>query len=146
MLASVMAAVVVALLISARPADEIMTRKGNTTIVNTTQLGAQVRGFKGATPVLIHIEKNKVVKVEALPNRETPKFFARAKAVLQQFEGLTVARPKRPMSMASAAPPSVPMRSPRTSSSDWSITRRTRSNLTVLATPIPPYFIQRGKD
>ena len=83
---------VVALLISARPADEIMTRKGNTTIVNTTQLGAQVRGFKGATPVLIHIEKNKVVKVEALPNRETPKFFARAKAVLQQFEGLTVAK------------------------------------------------------
>lgn len=35
MLASVMAAVVVALLISARPADEIMTHKGNTTIVNT---------------------------------------------------------------------------------------------------------------
>ena len=95
MLASVMAAVVVALLISARPADEIMTRKGNTTIVNTTQLGAQVRGFKGATPVLIHIEKNKVVKVEALPNRETPKFFARAKAVLQQFEGLTVAKAQK---------------------------------------------------
>ena len=60
MLASVMAAVVVALLISARPADEIMTHKGNTTIVNTTQLGAQVRGFKGATPVLIHIEKNNI--------------------------------------------------------------------------------------
>lgn len=76
MLASVMAAVVVALLISARPADEIMTRKG-------------------ATPVLIHIEKNKVVKVEALPNRETPKFFARAKAVLQQFEGLTVAKAQK---------------------------------------------------
>ena len=95
MLASVMAAVVVALLISARPADEIMTRKGNTTIVNTTQLGTQVRGFKGATPVLIHIEKNKVVKVEALPNRETPKFFARAKAVLQQFEGLTVAKAQK---------------------------------------------------
>ena len=72
-----------------------MTRKGNTTIVNTTQLGAQVRGFKGATPVLIHIEKNKVVKVEALPNRETPKFFARAKAVLQQFEGLTVAKAQK---------------------------------------------------
>ena len=90
MLASVMAAVVVALLI-----DEIMTRKGTTTIVNTTQLGAQVRGFKGATPVLIHIEKNKVVKVEALPNRETPKFFARAKAVLQQFEGLTVVKAQK---------------------------------------------------
>ena len=45
--------------------------------------------------MLIHIEKNKVVKVEALPNRETPKFFARAKAVLQQFEGLTVAKAQK---------------------------------------------------
>ena len=90
MLASMMAAVVVALLISARPADEIVTRKGNTTLINTTQLGAKVRGYRGTTPVLIHIEKNKVVKVEALPNVESPKFFARAKAVLLQFEGLTV--------------------------------------------------------
>lgn len=90
MLSSSLAALAVALLISACPADDIITTKGKTTLVNTTQLGAGVRGFKGATPVLIHIEKNKVVKVEALPNQETPKFFARAKALLSKFEGMTV--------------------------------------------------------
>lgn len=95
MLASAVAAVVVALLISARPADDIITRKGNTTVVNTTTLGTDVQGFKGTTPVLIHIEKNKVVKVEALPNKETPRFFARAKAVLQKFEGLTVSKARK---------------------------------------------------
>lgn len=95
MLASAVAAVVVALLISARPADEVITRNGKTTVVNTTTLGSDVRGFKGTTPVLIHIEKNKVVKVEALPNKETPRFFARAKALLQQFEGLTVSKARK---------------------------------------------------
>ena len=95
MLASAVAAVVVALLISARPADEVITRNGKTTVVNTTTLGSDVRGFKGTTPVLIHIEKNKVVKVEALPNKETPRFFARAKALLQQFEGLTVNKARK---------------------------------------------------
>lgn len=92
MLASSVAALAVALLISARPADDIITRQGNTTIVNTTQLGTGVRGFKGATPVRIYIEKNKVVRVEALPNKETPRFFDRAKALLRQFEGMTVSR------------------------------------------------------
>ncbi len=95
MLASAVAAVVVALLISARPADEIIIRNGKTTVINTTTLGSDVRGFKGTTPVLIHIEKNKVVKVEALPNKETPRFFARAKAVLQKFEGLTVSKARK---------------------------------------------------
>ncbi len=95
MLASAVAALVVALLISARPADEIITRDGATTLVNTTQLGTGVRGFKGTTPVVIHIKNNKVVKVEALPNKETPRFFVRAKALLQQFEGLTVAKARK---------------------------------------------------
>lgn len=95
MLASAVAAVVVALLISACPDDDIITRNGKTTVVNTTNLGSDVRGFKGTTPVLIHIEKNKVVKVEPLPNKETPRFFARAKAVLQKFEGLTVSKARK---------------------------------------------------
>ncbi len=95
MLVSAVAAVVVAVLISACPANEIISHSGKTTVVNTTSLGTDVRGFKGTTPVLIHIEKNKVVKVEALPNKETPRFFARAKAVLQQFEGLTVSKARK---------------------------------------------------
>ena len=92
MLASTVAAVAVALLISARPAGNIITRSGKTTIVNTTQLGSSVRGFKGNTPVLIYINKNKVTKVGALPNQETPRFFARTKALLARFEGMTVSK------------------------------------------------------
>ena len=40
----------------------------------------------------IYIRKNKVVKVEALQNRETPKFFAKAKTLLAKYEGKTVSK------------------------------------------------------
>ena len=36
------------------------------------------------------IEKDKVVKIEALPNKETPKFFEKAKTVLATWEGKSV--------------------------------------------------------
>ena len=45
-----------------------------------------------ATPVKIFIKKNKVIKVEALPNRETPKFFARLKDLLTSWDGKTVSK------------------------------------------------------
>ena len=38
-----------------------------------------VKGFKGATPVEVYIKNNKVIKVEALPNREGPKFYDKVK-------------------------------------------------------------------
>ncbi|MCH4146902.1 MAG: FMN-binding protein [Prevotella sp.] len=90
MIATVVAIMVVALLISAMPGDDIMEKSKDTTVVNTQLLGKSVRGFKGATPVKIYIRKNKVVKVEALPNRETPKFFNKAKALLAEYEGKSV--------------------------------------------------------
>lgn len=92
MLAYTTAATVVALLISARPADNIITRNGKTTIVNTRQLGSEIKGFKGNTPVRIFIEKDKVVKIETLPNMETPKFFHRASSLLNAFNGMTVSQ------------------------------------------------------
>ena len=70
--------------------SEPITRSSDTTVVNTTEISKTVRGFKGATPVEIYIKKNKIVKVEALPNRETPQYFAKAKVLLKQFEGKTV--------------------------------------------------------
>ena len=60
--------------------------------VITTSLTKDVKGFKGATPVKIFIKKNKVIKVEALPNRETPKFFARLKDLLTSWDGKTVSK------------------------------------------------------
>ena len=76
--------------VSAIPSDGIMTKEGKTTIVNTQLLGKKVRGFRGATPLKIYIEKNKVIKIEALKNQETPKYMAMAKKLLANYEGKTV--------------------------------------------------------
>ena len=84
------AALAVTLFASAAVNSEPITRSSDTTVVNTTESSKTVRGFKGATPVEIYIKKNKIVKVEALPNRETPQYFAKAKVLLKQFEGKTV--------------------------------------------------------
>ena len=75
------------LVMSFMPADGIMYKEGKATVINTTLLGKDVRGFKGQTPLKVYIENDKVVKIEALKNQETPKFFARAKALLAQYEG-----------------------------------------------------------
>lgn len=92
MMISMLAVVTAAVFISAKPADGILTKEGSTTVVNTTNLTKDVRGYRANTPVKIYIKKNRVVKVEALPNRETPKFFEKAKSLLSQYEGKTVAK------------------------------------------------------
>lgn len=77
---------------SAMRDEGVMSQSGDTTIVNTKTIGGKVRGFKGSTPVRIYIRKNHVVKVEALPNRESPNFFNRAKAVLDSWNGKPVGK------------------------------------------------------
>ena len=62
------------------------------TVVNTTELTRDIKGFKGSTPVKIFIKKNKVVKVEALPNQETPRFFDKVKLLLKYWEGKSVGK------------------------------------------------------
>lgn len=89
---SVAFAAAVVLLASAMPATDPITQEDGATVVNTTTLAKDVKGFKGQTPVKIHIKKGKVVKIEALKNRETPQFFGKAKAVLAKFEGLRVSK------------------------------------------------------
>lgn len=83
------------LLTSGMPADEAMTRDGETVVVNTQVIGRQVKGFRGATPVKIFIKKNKVVKVEALKNQETPQYFRRAATLLKKYEGVSVAKAQK---------------------------------------------------
>lgn len=70
--------------------SDIITKEGKTTVINTTALGKDVRGFKGQTPVKIYIAGGKVQKIEALKNQDTPQFFDKAKTLLQKFEGKTV--------------------------------------------------------
>lgn len=53
--------------------------KPKTIIVNTEELGKEIRGFAGPTPVEITVTRGKIEKIEALPNSETPGFFQRVK-------------------------------------------------------------------
>ena len=71
--------------------DQTMTKENGMTVINTTTLGKDVQGYIGVTPLKIYIEKNKVVKIEALKNQETPKYFLKVKkALLDKWNGLKV--------------------------------------------------------
>lgn len=80
---------------SAMPGDDTITRDGKTTIVNTETIGKSIQGYAGPTPVKIYIEGGKVTKVEALRNQDGPKYMAKAKKVLQQYEGKSVSKAKK---------------------------------------------------
>ena len=76
---------------SAAPQEEVMTKENGMYVVNTTTLGKQYIGYTDITPLKIYIEKNKVVKIEALKNLETPKYFAKVKKqILDKWNGLKV--------------------------------------------------------
>lgn len=66
---------------------------GDTTIINTTTLAADVTGYAGPVPVEIAIVDGKIVNVSPLPNSETPGFFKRVEesGLLQSWTGLTPA-------------------------------------------------------
>jgi uncharacterized protein with FMN-binding domain len=71
--------------------DKTMTKENGMTIINTTTIGKDVQGFIGPTPLKIYIHKNKVVKIEALKNQDTPKYFLKVKkALLEKWNGLKV--------------------------------------------------------
>lgn len=80
------------LLISCTSSDGIMTKKKGVYTVDTTTLSQEVKGFNGPTPLLITIAKDKIVKVEALENSETPGFFQRMKdgGMLERWNDKTV--------------------------------------------------------
>lgn len=71
--------------------DQTMTKENGMTVINTATLGKDVQGYLSTTPLKIYIEKNKVVKIEALKNQETPKYFLKVKkALLDKWNGLKV--------------------------------------------------------
>jgi len=87
---------VVALTLMSWKADDTMTKENGMTVINTTTLGKDVQGFLGATPVKIYIQKNKVVKIEALKNQETPKYFLKVKKhLLDKWNGVKVKDAKK---------------------------------------------------
>lgn len=74
--------------------DKVMYKQADGTyVVNTTSLCSNVKGFKGATPLEVYIKNNKVVKVEALPNREGPKFYDKVKqGLFPKFNGMKLSK------------------------------------------------------
>jgi electron transport complex protein RnfG len=85
-------AVAVALFLqSAVVGDQVITKENGVYVVNTTTIGKDVKGYIGPTPLKIYIQKNKVQKIEALKNQETPKYFAKVKRqLLDKWNGKTV--------------------------------------------------------
>ena len=93
MLASVCAVALAAaaVMLGCNSNDEHMTKKDGVYIVNTTKLGAEVQGYNGPTPLNVHIKDDKIQKVEALPNEETPGFFQRVQnGLLDKWNGMNV--------------------------------------------------------
>lgn len=87
---------VVALTLMSWTADDTMTKENGMTVINTTTLGKDVQGFLGTTPVKIYIQKNKVVKIEAMKNQETPKYFLKVKKnLLDKWNGVKVKDAKK---------------------------------------------------
>jgi electron transport complex protein RnfG len=84
---------VAATLVSAAPKEdnEVMTKEDGMYVVNTTTLGKTVTGYVSTTPVKIYIKKDKIVKVEALKNEETPKYMAKVKkGLMNKWDGMKV--------------------------------------------------------
>ena len=81
----------VIVLSSAKGDDGVMTKENGMYVVNTTTLGKGVVGYVGTTPLKIYIQKDKIVKVEALKNQETPKYNAKVKRMLlTKWDGMKV--------------------------------------------------------
>lgn len=77
--------------ICATMGDKVMTKEKGVYIVNTTTLTKDVQGYNGPTPLKIYIKDDKIQKIEALPNEETPGFFARVQEnLLNKWNGMTV--------------------------------------------------------
>lgn len=76
--------------------DDTITKENGTYIINTTELGKNIEGYNSPTPLKIYIKKNKVVKIEALKNQETPKYYVRVKkALFEKWNNLKVSEAQK---------------------------------------------------
>lgn len=65
-------------------ADETMTKENGSFVINTTELGKDVEGYQGTTPLKVYIKSGKVEKIEFLKSMETPKYYVKVKKALQE--------------------------------------------------------------
>lgn len=66
-------------------------QRGDTTIINTTDICPEITGYSGPVPVSIAIVDNRIVSVTTLPNAETASFFKRVtdSGLLDRWTGMT---------------------------------------------------------
>ena len=82
-------------LMSFMAGNDTMTKENGVFIINTTELGKNVEGYNGPTPLKIYINNNKVEKIEALNSFETPKYYVKVKkALLEKWNGLKIKEAK----------------------------------------------------
>ena len=92
------AAVLCALIVltSADDKSQVMTKENGTYVVNTITLAEDVVGYAGPTPLKVYIKKNKIEKIEYLPNQETPKYWNAVKKHFQdKWNGVSVKDAKK---------------------------------------------------
>ena len=72
--------------------DPVMTKEKDITVINTTSLATDIEGYVGCTPVKVYIKGDKVLRVEALENEETPKYFDLMveKGLMKKWNGMPV--------------------------------------------------------
>lgn len=71
--------------------DSPISEEQGMTVINTTTLCADVKGYADATPIKIYIKDCKINKIKTLHNAETPRFWALIKKeVLPKWEGMDV--------------------------------------------------------
>ena len=76
--------------------EPVVTKQKDVTIINTTSLATDIEGYVGTTPVKVYIKAGKVLKVEALENEETPKYFDMVvKGLMKKWNGLPVAKAEK---------------------------------------------------
>ena len=76
-------------------ADETMTKENGSYVINTTELGKDVEGYQGTTPLKVYIKSGKVEKIEFLKSTETPKYYVKVKkALLEKWNGKKVKEAK----------------------------------------------------
>lgn len=68
--------------------QDVMTKDKGTYVINTSTI-CDAKGFKGHVPLTVTVKKDKIVKVEAAANQETPKYFKMVQdGMLPKYAGL----------------------------------------------------------
>ena len=86
------------LLLTSQTTDTpILTKEKDVTVINTTDLASDIEGYAGCTPVKIYIRNDKVLRIEALENEETPKYFdmMTGKGLLKKWNGQPVKKAEK---------------------------------------------------